>query len=123
MGWCCNPPVIPEDSLSTTFECSRATTNVIRYWVLGNLSARTKRQNYRNYLGAPDHIRFYDPLSLMNILDRQGFRVLEVQTKNHAIPYISRYIGVLSQLDLKFWPMNRFGHYICMIAEKAQNFL
>lgn len=109
----------PEGELIITTPNAFAWWNVIRYWLLGSLKSRTQRAVYKGYLGAPDHIRFYDPLSLMNILQENGFETVEISTKNHAIPLFRRWIRWLRLLDLEFWPMNRLGHYICLIARKV----
>jgi hypothetical protein len=69
-------------------------------------------------LGSDDHKLFYDPLSLMNLLDDAGFATTEVATKNHAIPYLRKWFQSFDLMDWQFYPMNRTGHYLCLIAEK-----
>lgn len=92
--------------------------NMMRHWLLGSLSTRKDRDVYRSYLGAPDHKRFVDPLSLMNILDDHDFETVELVTKNHSIPFLSRYCRRFALLDWQFWPINRLGSYICLVARK-----
>ncbi len=92
--------------------------NVARHWLGGRLASKTQRHVYRSYLGAPDHVRFFEPLSLMNMLDDFGLQPQLVCTKNHAIPFLHRFFPSLGRLDLQFWPMNRMGGYICLIARK-----
>jgi 2-polyprenyl-3-methyl-5-hydroxy-6-metoxy-1,4-benzoquinol methylase len=91
---------------------------VARHWLLGSMKSRCERSVYRSYLGAADHVRFYDPLSLMNVLYDHGFETDLLCTKNHAIPFIRRLVPALGLLDLQFYPMNRLGGYICLIAHK-----
>ena len=110
----------PGGELLLTTPNSYAWWNVLRYWVFSKLKSRVKPQVRRAYLGASDHKLFYDPLSLMNVLDKHGLTAIEITTKNHAIPFIRRFILNCGLLDFPFWPMNRFGHYICLIAKKER---
>jgi ubiquinone/menaquinone biosynthesis C-methylase UbiE len=91
--------------------------NFFRHWMVGSLNSRSERSVYRHYLGDADHKQFYDPLSLMSLLDLAGFKTVDVATKNHAIPFLRRWSRSLVSLDCRFYPLNRLGHYICLIAE------
>jgi len=93
--------------------------NFLRCWMLGALASRVQRDVYRLYLGDADHKHFYDPLSLMNLLDDAGFRTTSIKTKNHAIPGLRRYFRVCDLIDWRFYPMNRLGAYVCLTASKA----
>lgn len=94
-------------------------SNFLRNWMVGSLTSRSQGSVYRRYLGDADHKQFYDPLSLMSLLDRAGFDPLEVATRNHAIPFLRRCSKSFELLDLRFYPMNRLGHYLCLIAKKT----
>jgi 2-polyprenyl-3-methyl-5-hydroxy-6-metoxy-1,4-benzoquinol methylase len=94
-------------------------SNVLRNWMVGSLVSRSQASVYRRYLGDADHKQFYDPLSLLNLLDHAGFKVFELVTKNHAIPVLRQYSKSFELLDLQFYPMNRLGHYLCLIARKT----
>lgn len=87
----------------------------------GSLISRSQRKIYRHYLGDADHKQFYDPLSLMNLLDDAGFETVEVVTKNHAIRILRRWFKSFDLLDWQFYPMSRVGHYLCLIAKKAHS--
>ena len=54
----------------------------------------------------------------MNMLCDHGFETVELVTKNHSIPYLGRYSRDLAVLDWQFWPMNRLGGYICLVANR-----
>jgi 2-polyprenyl-3-methyl-5-hydroxy-6-metoxy-1,4-benzoquinol methylase len=95
--------------------------NTLRHWMLGSLASRAHRNVYRHYLGDEDHKQFYDPLSLMNLLDDAGFEVIVIETKNHAIPLLRRWFRSFDLLDWQFYPMDRMGHYLCLIAKKAHS--
>lgn len=92
--------------------------NVIKHWLFGSLKSRKRVDVFRSYLGAPTHKRFFEPLSLLNTLHDYGFETIELVTKNHSIPFFSKYIRLFRTLDLPFWPMNRLGGYICLVAQK-----
>jgi len=93
--------------------------NFARHWMTGSLTSRSQRKVYRHYLGDADHKQFYDPLSLMNLLDDAGFEIVEAVTKNHAVPVLRRWSKSFDLLDWQFYPMNRIGHYLCLVAKKA----
>lgn len=91
--------------------------NFLRHWMMGSLSSRSERSVYRHYLGDGDHKQFYDPLSLMSLLDHAGFKTMDVVTKNHTVPFLRRWSKSFELLDWQFYPLNRLGHYTCLIAE------
>jgi 2-polyprenyl-3-methyl-5-hydroxy-6-metoxy-1,4-benzoquinol methylase len=93
--------------------------NVIRHWLIGPLGSHTQRTVYRHYLGDEDHKQFYDPLSLMNFLDDAGFNTRLLATKNHPLPLLGKLFKGFEILDLPFYPMNRLGHYLCLVLQKA----
>ncbi|MGH8009280.1 MAG: hypothetical protein ACREQ3_20010, partial [Candidatus Binatia bacterium] len=93
--------------------------NFLRHWMMGSLASRVQRRVYRRYLGDEDHKQFYDPLSLMNLLEHAGFEILSIETKNHAIPLLRRWGKIFDLLDWQFYPMNRLGYNLCLIARKA----
>ena len=110
----------PEGKLILSTPNAWAWDRISRYWMWGSLKSRTQRGVYRSYLGASDHVRFFEPLSLMNVLYDYGFETRKVVTKNHSFPFLSRYFPRLRLLDLQFWPLNRFGGYICLIAKNVK---
>jgi SAM-dependent methyltransferase len=108
----------PGGELMITTPNAWSWSNFVRNWLTGSLSSRARRGVYRHYLGDADHKQFYDPLSLMSLLDYAGFDPAEIVTKNHAIPLLRRYSNAFELMDLKFYPLNRLGHYVCLIARK-----
>jgi SAM-dependent methyltransferase len=93
--------------------------SVLRSWLGGSFASRRTREVYRRYLGDEDHKQFHNPLSLMNILDDAGFQTIDLSTKNHAIPLLQRWFTSCDLLDWRFFPMNRLGQYLCLIAQKT----
>jgi len=108
-----------EGELVITTPNSFAWWNVFRHWVLGSLPSRIHPNVRRRYLGAPDHIMFYDPFSLLNLLERCGFQPVSIATKNHPLPLVRRLFHSVGIVDLDFWPANRFGYYLCVISRIA----
>lgn len=106
-----------DGSLLLTTPNAFAWWNVVRWWMMGRLTTRVRRDVYKGFLGAPDHKQFFDPLSLMNLLDDCGFYPISIETRNHRVPFFSRYFRSLQLLDLRFWPADRLGHYICVVAK------
>ncbi|MFC1866653.1 class I SAM-dependent methyltransferase [Thermodesulfobacteriota bacterium] len=107
-----------QGTLIITTPSSWAWWNFTRHWLLGSTKTRKNYDVFRSYLGAPSHKRFFDPLSLLNILYDYGFETIELTTKNHSIPFLTRFSKRFGILDLQFWPMDRLGGYICLIARK-----
>lgn len=93
---------------------------MLRYWMIGSMASRVQRHIYRGYLGDRDHKQFYDPLSLMSILDDAGFRTVDIATKNHAVPFVRRWFKRCGVLDWQFYPMDRLGAYLCLIARNSR---
>ena len=108
-----------EGELVITTPKSLAWWNVFRHWVLGSLPSRIHPNVRRRYLGAPDHIMFYDPFSLLNLLERCGFQPVSIDTENHPLPLVRRLVHSVGIVDLDFWPANPFGHYLCVISRIA----
>ena len=111
----------PDGSLVVTTPNSWSWWGFFRNWMIGSLASRARRTVYRYYLGDNDHKQFYDPLSLMNILDDAGFQVICLTTKNHAIPLLRRYFKRCDLIDWHFYPMNRLGGNICLIVQKTHS--
>ncbi len=88
----------------------------VRFWLLKKEPLSEK--NYKKYLGAPDHVQFYDPLSLCRMFDQSGFDVVKLTTTNFSIPGLKKGRLELKQVQLNFFPFNRISSYICMIGQK-----
>jgi len=85
-----------------------------KFWLFARRPA--ERSNYREYLAAPDHCIFWEPLSLINILYDYGLVVEEVTTTNLGIPLLGRFWPGARLLDPKIWPFTRLGSYTCLVA-------
>ena len=109
----------PDGELVVTTPNAWSWWNFLRHWMTGSITSRVQRGVYRHYLGDADHKQFYDPLSLINLLDDTGFETIGITTKNHAIPLLRRWFKFFDLLDWQFYPMNRLGYYLCPITRKA----
>lgn len=99
--------------LIITSPCAYGFFQLLKHWFLS--ANPGSRKNYRSYLGNPDHKIFWEPLSLCNILYMNDMEVKEITTRNLALPYLP---SVLRNPPLNFWPFNRMGTYLCILAEK-----
>lgn len=90
--------------------------NWLKYWLLSYTPA--SRENYRKFLESPDHVIFWEPLSLCNMLHDCGFEVTILTTRHHTIPYIGRLLRRTIVLDPQFWPFERLGYYLCLVARR-----
>ena len=111
----------PSGDLVITTPNAWAWWNFLRHWMRGSLASRTRRNVYRHYLGDDDHKQFYDPLSLVNLLYDTGFQTITLATKNHAVPLLGRWFMWFDLRDWQFYPMDRLGYYLCLIAKKAHS--
>jgi ubiquinone/menaquinone biosynthesis C-methylase UbiE len=68
-----------------------------------------------SYLGAEDHRRFFDPLSLTNLLSSVGFEVTELTFRNVSLP---KRATLPDWRILRRFPFNRAGSYTCLVAVK-----
>jgi|Deesub1362A_J573_1020465.scaffolds.fasta_scaffold02187_5 ubiquinone/menaquinone biosynthesis C-methylase UbiE len=89
---------------------------LIRFWLFSKNPER--RENYRKYLGAPSHIQIFDPLSLCNLIESTGFKVLKIETKNFTFISLGKKGFRTLSFDIPLYPFNRFGEYLCIIAQK-----
>jgi 2-polyprenyl-3-methyl-5-hydroxy-6-metoxy-1,4-benzoquinol methylase len=88
---------------------------ILKHWYL---SLRPDDQiNIKTYLGAPDHLQFIEPLSLMNALLKMSYKPQIITTTNLSLPYFPK---VLKDIELNFWPANRLGTYTCIKAQKLK---
>lgn len=83
-------------------------------WLLVKDRGISAKNNVRNFLGDDDHKILWEPLSLINLLDKFNLRTVLVTTKGLGFPYID----FLRETNIPFWPFNRLGEYICLVAVK-----
>lgn len=96
-----------------TTPCCYGYLHWLKHWMLS--SKVCDRSNYRSFLGNDDHKIFWEPLSLCNILAMHNLKVVELTTRNLALPYVPE---ILKNPPFHFWPFSRMGTYICIVAEK-----
>ena len=89
---------------------------LIRFWLLSKNPKN--KENYRKYLGASDHLQFFDPLSLCNLIESVGLKVLKIETKNFTFICIGKKGFRTLTINIPIYPFNRFGEYLCIIAKK-----
>lgn len=77
-----------------------------------------KEKNIRYFLGDSDHKVFWEPLSLANMLASLGFKINELVTVTHRIPFLGRVSRIFQDINLNFFPFNRVGGYLCIRAVK-----
>jgi SAM-dependent methyltransferase len=109
----------PGGALVLTTPNAWSVQRIARWWLPGSLVSRARPEVVRGYLGAGDHVRFLDPLSLVSILGEHGFDVVAIATRNHRIPGLARLWGRFGAVDLRFWPLDRLGGYLCVVARRA----
>jgi len=91
---------------------------VVRFWLLRKNPK--KRDNYKKFCGDPDHLQFFDPLSLCNMLEFVGFKVLDIETVNFTFISLSKKGLKTIDLNIPFYPFNRLGAYLCIITKKER---
>lgn len=96
-----------------TTPCPYGFFRLLKHWVFA--PRLVSRSNFRGFLGNEDHKLFWEPLSLMNLLNRHGLVTEVLTTRNLDLPYLPRF---LKNPPLHFWPFNRMGSYLCIVARK-----
>lgn len=70
--------------------------------------------NSKSYLACSDHKVFWEPLSLINILNHYNLETIHLTTKVLGFPYIN----LLRNKNVSIWPISRLQEYICLISQK-----
>lgn len=86
----------------------------IRFYLLKKHPAKY----YRKFLDNHDHKQFYDIFSLTNLLQECSLKVIEFTTTDFIVPKLIKGKILLRPVSIKFFPFNRFGEDLCLIAEK-----
>jgi len=93
---------------------------LLRRWVFPRGARHVADANVQQAMGYEDHLVIWDPLSLMHLLGRQGFRVREATTLGFWIPGLGRIVPRFRRgLYINAWPFNRLGYISCIEAERA----
>lgn len=88
----------------------------LKHWLLSSNPAST--HNFKRFLYSEDHLVFWEPLSLCNILEQYQLRPVSITTRHQVIPFVCHLIPRLGNLDMAIYPFNRIGLYTCIIAQK-----
>lgn len=75
----------------------------------------SSKRNIDDFLGFRGHEMFFEPISIINLLYRSGFKNVEFTTTNPSFPYLPK---MFREPNLPFWPFNRLGTYACYKAAK-----
>jgi len=86
----------------------------LKHWFLAKPKSLSSYQNARSYLGDVNHKILWEPLSLISFLKQYRLEIVSLTTKGLGFPYLD----FLREMDVPFWPFNRLGEYICLIAIK-----
>jgi hypothetical protein len=91
----------------------------MRRWLFPGRSGHLADANIERAMGYVDHVVLWDPLSLMNLLTRQGFRLRGATTLGFWIPGLGRLLPRFRRgLYIDVWPFNRLGYISCIEAVK-----
>jgi len=88
----------------------------VKHWLLSPNPVSI--HNFKRFLYSEDHLVFWEPLSLCNILEQHQFRPVSITTRHQVVPLLCRFIPWLGNLDINVYPFNRIGLYTCIIARK-----
>ncbi len=99
--------------LVITTPCAYGTFHWLKHWLFSKNLASFKTA--RSFLGNADHKLFWEPFSLANLLHREGLKTVELTTRNLSLPYLP---NGWRNPPLHFWPFNRMGTYLCLVAKK-----
>lgn len=88
----------------------------LKHWLFaGNV---TSQRNVRGFLGNPDHEGFVEPISFCQTLRRHNLEAVELTTIKFQLPLLGRVTGRPVILAGNFFPANRLGAYLCLMATK-----
>lgn len=89
-------------------------------WMKHWLFARDlpSHKNVRGFLGNPDHEGFVEPMSLCQALRRHSLDPIELTTIKFHLPLLGRVLRKPVILTGNFFPANRLGAYLCIMATK-----
>lgn len=92
---------------------------VVRRWLMPRGSGHVTSENVRQAMGYEDHVVLWDPLSMCNVLSRNGFEVRELTTLGIWVPGLGRIIPRFRRgLYVDVWPFNRLCHITCIDARR-----
>lgn len=91
----------------------------LKCWFFASMPISEK--NVQAYLGDPDHKMLLDPLSVCNMITQCNLKIYELTTKKYQIPFLGRILEKPPVLDLSFYPFNRLGANLYILAIKDHN--
>ena len=115
----CGRVLRPGGQLLITTPNPAFVNRVIRRWVAPMGGGHFAPENVGHAMEYEDHVVLWDPLSLCNVLMREGFVVKELTALGTWLPGLGRLIPRFRRgLYLDIWPFNRFGHITCIDARR-----
>jgi SAM-dependent methyltransferase len=92
---------------------------LLKHWLFVPAARVGGRENVRRAMGHPDHLVFWDPLSVSAILQDTGFAVDEITSLGTWLPGLGQTIPRLrSGMYVNIWPFNRLGYVTCIRCSK-----
>lgn len=88
----------------------------LRYWLFA--TDRASNRNVRGFLGNADHRGFVEPISFCQALRRHHLDPVELTTVKLHLPFVGRILRKPVILKGEFFPANRVGAYLCLLAIK-----
>ncbi len=86
----------------------------LRFWVFAGKVTST--QNVQGFLGNADHKGFVEPISFCQALRRNNLEPIELRTMKFQVPLSGRVMRKPVFLEGNFFPANRLGAYLCIVA-------
>jgi SAM-dependent methyltransferase len=88
----------------------------LKHWLFA--ADVTSHRNVRGFLGNADHEGFIEPISFCQALRRHNLDAVELTTVKFQLPLLGRVLGKPVILGGNFFPANRLGAYLCLMATK-----
>jgi len=108
----CSRVLVPKGKIYITTPNTYSFFRWLKHWLFKFNYFSLK--NAKSYLACSDHKFFWEPLSLINILNHYNLETVYLTTKVLGFPYINK----LRNINIAIWPFSRLQEYICLVAEK-----
>ena len=91
----------------------------LRHWVFA--ADPSSPENVRRFLGNADHEGFVEPVSFCRSLRRHNLDAIELRTIKFHLPLLGRLLRQSAIIPGNFFPANRLGAYLCIVAIKQSS--
>lgn len=88
----------------------------VRHWVWA--ANPGSHENVSRFLGNADHKGFVEPVSFCRTLRRHNLDTVELKTIKFHLPLLGRVFRRSAIIAGDFFPLNRLGAYLCLVAVK-----